>query len=85
MLQSLVKNILSVSRRMLQSFFMWMLHMFSYICYNSMFQMFEPFQSYVIVSVFHVVIVLSRYCICFIHMLQAYVPNVASVLNVCCI
>ena len=85
MLQAFVQDVSFVSRHMSQSFFIWMLHMFSHICCNSMFQMFQPFQSYATVSVFHVAIFLSRYCIYFTHMLQAYVLNILSVSNVCCI
>jgi hypothetical protein len=82
--KAFVQNVSSVSRCMLQSFFIWILHMFSHICCNSILQMFQLFQSYVAVSVF-------LYCNCFYldvaftHMLQAYVPNVSSVSNVCCI
>jgi hypothetical protein len=37
-LQELVQTVSSVSRRMLQAFFICMLHIFSHICCNSMFQ-----------------------------------------------
>jgi hypothetical protein len=49
--------------------------------------MFQLFQSYVALSVFMLQIasVLSRYCICFTHTLQVYVPNVLSASDVCCI
>jgi hypothetical protein len=49
LLQVFVQNILSVFRRMLQPFFIWMLHHVSHICCNSVFQL---FQSYVAASGF---------------------------------
>jgi hypothetical protein len=59
----------------------------SHICCKSIFDMFQLFQSYVVISVFmlQVVSVLSRCCICYTHMLQMYVPNVLSSLDLCCI
>ena len=49
--------------------------------------MFQLFQSYVAISVFmlQVTSVLCESCICFTHMLQAYVSNVSSASDVCCI
>jgi hypothetical protein len=47
---------------------------------------FSCFHSYyVVVNIFHVVSVLSRCYICFTHMLQMYVLNVSSALDLCCI
>jgi hypothetical protein len=58
----------------------------SHICCNNMFQIFQLFESYVAVSVFilQVASVLSECCLCFTHILQAYVPDVISVAYVCC-
>jgi hypothetical protein len=52
-----------------------------------MLQIFEPFHSYIVVSVFmlQVAIVLSGCCISSTHMLQVYVLNVSSALDVRCI
>jgi hypothetical protein len=49
--------------------------------------MFQPFQSYVVISVFmlQVVSVLSRCCIYFTYMFQIYIPNVSSASDLCCI
>jgi hypothetical protein len=54
----------------------------SHICYNSMFKYFS-WLSYVAISVFmlQVTVVLSGCCICFTHILQVYVPNVSSALD----
>jgi hypothetical protein len=73
-------------RRMLQTFFIRMLQMFRTCC-KSMFQMFQLFYSYVAVSVFMLQLasVLSGCCICFTHMLQEYVSNVSSALDLHCI
>ena len=59
----------------------------SHICCKSMFEMFQLFQSYVVISVFilQVASVLSGCCICFTHMLQVYVLNISSASDVCCI
>ena len=59
----------------------------SHICCKSMFEIFQPFQSYVAISIFmlQVATVLSRCCICFTHMLQVYVLNVSFASDVCCI
>ena len=60
-----------------------MLHMFSHIRGNNMFQMFQLFQSYVAVSIFmlQVANVSSECCICFKCMLQVYILHVF----ICCI
>jgi hypothetical protein len=57
----------------------------SHLCYKSMFEILQLFQSYVGVSVFvlHFATVLSGCCICIVHMLQLYVPNVSSALVLC--
>jgi hypothetical protein len=60
---------------------------FNPICRKSMFEMFLPFQSYVVISVFmlQVTSVLFGCCICFTHIFQVYVSNVSSASDVCCI
>jgi hypothetical protein len=59
----------------------------SHICCKSMFEKFQPFQSYVAISVLmlQVASVLYGCCICFTHRLQVYVQNVSSASDVCCI
>jgi hypothetical protein len=59
----------------------------SHICCNNMFPMFQLFQPYVAVHVFMFASCkcFILYCICFIHMLQIYIPNVSSVSYGCCI
>jgi hypothetical protein len=73
--------------RMLQAFRSGCCIYFTRIYRKSMFEMFQPFQSYVAISVFmlQVVSVLSGCCICFTHMFQVYVLNVSSALDVYCI
>jgi hypothetical protein len=48
-----------------------------HVCCKFMFQMFHLFGTYV-------ASVSSRYCICFRHILQASIPNVSYVLDICC-
>jgi hypothetical protein len=59
----------------------------SHIYCNNMFQMFQLFQSYIAVSVLMLQVAsgLSGCCICFIHTLEVYVPDVSSISYVCCI
>jgi hypothetical protein len=66
MLQAFVQNISSVSRRMLQSFLIWCCICVT-ICCNSMFLMFQLFQSYIAANGFYVASILFG---CFTHMLQ---------------
>jgi hypothetical protein len=67
-------GILQVFQRHVTSIFYMEVTYVLHICCKSMSEMFQLFQSYAAISVFmlQVASVLSRYCICFTHILQVY-------------
>jgi hypothetical protein len=67
------------------SFFIWMLHMFHTYVAKSIFQMFSAVSFLCYSKCFYIASVLSRCCICLTYMLQVYIPNVLSTLDLCCI
>jgi phage-related protein len=86
MLKEYVLNVSSVFSLILQQLFlcckcfMWMLHMlqwlYTYVA-SVLFQMFQMLKTYVA----HV---LSRCCICFMHMLEVFHPDIAYVSHIFC-